>query len=256
MGISLEKLLRQLGINPGDIAVDVPVGSVPFYGHPIGDTEGSQSFSVANGTNLDQRTSFVVGSVIVDNSTSSYLNVPDATKDGVGRWVPPGTGAAMPILGHISRARINWTAPPSKNQIAPVAGESAQVIFLATAIPPGFGIAAPSNQSLPYITPNQPSLNIFTTLAASGGSITLVSAVAGKTIYVFECNVEFDAAGTGDTVSLTDTNGTAAHKYPSTATPNAYKGYGTPFAVGVGLKLVNSATNTMTPRGSLIYSQA
>lgn len=143
VGISLEKLLRHLGINPGDVAIDVPSGTTPFYGVPGQDTEGSQSFAVTNGANLDQRTSFVVGSVIVDNNTSAWISIPDATKDGTGRYVGPGLGGAFPILGHISRARVNWSAPPGKQQPAAIATEQAQVIFLASPVPPGFGFAAP-----------------------------------------------------------------------------------------------------------------
>lgn len=139
----IDDLLLELGLIRASPGISVPAGHDAFFGHESGDTEGSQSFSVSNGLPLDQRTSFVVGSVIVDNNTSAWINIPDATKDGTGRFVGPGQGASFPILGHISRARINWIAPPGKIQPIPIAGEQAQVIFLASAVPPGFGFAAP-----------------------------------------------------------------------------------------------------------------
>lgn len=138
-----DQLLEQIiGPEPGP-AIAIPPGHAPYVGQEAQDTEGTQSFTVPNGTPLDQRTSFVVGSCIVDNNTSAWINIPDATKDGTGRFVGPGQGASFPILGHISRARVNWLAPPGKVQPAIVATEQAQVIFLAAAVPPGFGFAAP-----------------------------------------------------------------------------------------------------------------
>jgi hypothetical protein len=128
-------------------AILVPDGTQPFYGAPGEDSEGSQSFTVPNGVALDGRVSFPVGSCIVDNNTSAYANIPDATKDGTGRWVPPGTGAAIPILGNISRARINWSAPPGRTQPTAVATEVLQAVFLAAKSPPGFGISTPTATS-------------------------------------------------------------------------------------------------------------
>jgi len=139
-----DDLLEQaLGPTPR-AGVALPPGHEPFVGHEVADTEGTQSFTLAAGTSLDIRTSFIIGSVIVDNNTSQWINIPDATKDGTGRFVPPGGGGAIPILGHISRARANFAAPGGRTQPAVVAGQSATLIFLAAAIPPGFGIAVPT----------------------------------------------------------------------------------------------------------------
>lgn len=142
--MGLDDILQNLGLEPGPVDIVLPAGTSGFAPVASPDTEGTSSFSVAAGTQLDTRLSFAAGSVVIDNNTSAYINVPDATKDGTGRWVPPGFPAAMPILGHISRARINWTAPPGKVQPAFIAGESAQVTFFAAAVPPGFGVAAPA----------------------------------------------------------------------------------------------------------------
>jgi hypothetical protein len=139
----LDDLITQV-IGPAPVAdVAVPAGHHLFQPEHTVDTEGSQSFSVVSGTALDQRLSFEAGSVVVDNNTSVFINVPDATKDGTGRFIPPGVGWSGPILGHISRARINWAAPPGKAQPPVIAGEQAQVIFFAAKVPPGFGFAAP-----------------------------------------------------------------------------------------------------------------
>lgn len=123
--------------------VAAPAGHGLFVGNEYRDTEGTQSFTVASGKELDVPLGFVCGSVIIDNNTSAYINIPDATKDGTGRFIGPGQGGAFPILGHISRARIKWVAPGGRTQPAFVAGEQAVVVFAAAGVPPGFGFASP-----------------------------------------------------------------------------------------------------------------
>jgi hypothetical protein len=165
----------------------------------------SASFSVANGTLLDQRLGFRAGSCVIDNNTSSYLNVPDASRDGTGRWIPPGTGAAIPILGHISRARITWSAPPGKSQPPAVATEFAQVTFFAAPTPPGFGISSPSlttrGTAFPlasyaigtynFNTPKQSfgrGIMTYTKVTAGGGTVT-------PTIFDFDDSIGSASAG-------------------------------------------------------------
>jgi len=141
---SFDDVLQKLGLEAGVPDAVAPAGTNLFGPEPAPDEPtDSASFSVVNGVSLDVRLGFVVGSVIIDNNTSAFMNAPDATKDGTGRWVGPGQPGAFPILGHISRARINWSAPPGKSQPAPVPTEAAQVTFFAAAVPPGFGSAAP-----------------------------------------------------------------------------------------------------------------
>lgn len=163
--MGIEYVLQQLGLRriPG---FDLPPGLVPFYGEPGTDTEGTQSFSVPNGSLLDQRLSFRPGSVVIDNNTSAYLNVPDATKDGVGRWVPPGYPAALPLLGSVSRARINWSAPPNKVQPLVVPTEVAQVVFAASQTPIGLGVASPQSA--------QGRATAFPSLSRAAGTYTFI----------------------------------------------------------------------------------
>jgi hypothetical protein len=142
---SLDDILQGLGLEPGPPQVAAPPDRRLYAPpHEADDPANSQSFSVFNGVDLDAPLGFVAGSVAVDNNTSAYMNILDASKDGTGRWVPPGQGAAMPLLGHISRARIKWTAPPGRAQSAPIATEKAQVTFFASPIPLGFGISSPA----------------------------------------------------------------------------------------------------------------
>jgi hypothetical protein len=143
----VDNVLEGLGLK-NQPRIAIPAGSSLYDPpHQEDDPSNSQSFSLASGTPLDSPVGFVVGSVLVDNNTSAFLTIVDATADGIGRSVPPGTGAALPILGHISRARAVWTAPPGKVQPPFIAGEAAQLTFLASPVPLGFGLA----QSVPPV---------------------------------------------------------------------------------------------------------
>lgn len=137
----VDDLLVSVGLKPGALDhVHLPSGQT-LFGPPgvQDDPTNSQSFTLASGSRLDVPLGFRVGSVVIDNSTSAFMNLPDATKDGTGRWVSPGRGGSMAILGHVSRARVNWSAPQGKTQPPLVAGEFATVIFFAAATPPGLG---------------------------------------------------------------------------------------------------------------------
>lgn len=137
----MDNVLEGLGLK-NQPRIAIPAGSSLYDPpHQEDDPSNSQSFSLASGTPLDAPLGFVAGSVMVDNNSSAYLNIVDATGNGTGRWVPPGKPAAFPILGHISRARVLWTAPPGKLQPAFVPGEEAQLTFMASPLPLGSGIA-------------------------------------------------------------------------------------------------------------------
>jgi hypothetical protein len=99
-------------------------------------TPQNQDFSVKNGTPLAEQLGFFARSVVVDNRTSSYIFV-----KGAGRWVDPGLGAGMQVDG-TQVAEIEWSAPPGKVQIPPVAGEEAQVVFYSDVAPPGTGVTS------------------------------------------------------------------------------------------------------------------
>lgn len=142
--MALDDFLQRVGLER-PVPVAVPDGLQAFGPPIVGDDDGTESFSISlpAGTNLDERLGFHVGSVVVDNNASAFLNVLDATKDGTGRWVGPGQPGQMPLVNGISRARIAWTAPPGKVQPAFVAGEAAQITFFGSKVPPGIGQAVP-----------------------------------------------------------------------------------------------------------------
>lgn len=251
----LDDVLREFGLAPPAPTVDVPTGQRLYAPQSEPDVGATQSFAVISGTPLDQRLGFQVGSVVVDNNTSTYLNIPDATKDGTGRYVPPGSGAAMPILGHISRARINWTAPPGKNQPSFVAGESAQVIFFASPMPPGLGLASPSSATMPWISPNRLPVNIN---ANVNGTQILVPALAGQIVYVFYLSVAFLAAATAD-LTFQDTTAVGFGAWTAGVPINTYQFAqmdfrGTQLPAGRGIQVTTTAAVNI--RGSLTYSQA
>lgn len=93
--------------------------------------------------------------------------------------------------------------------------------------------------------------------AGAGGSLTVVPAVAGKTIRVFALAFWFDTTGAaGSQLHLEDTNGGQFWKCPETATapPTAINLGGFPLLAGLGLKLVSDAA--VAVRGVILYSQA
>lgn len=120
---------------------------------------GSVSKSVPNGAHVNEQLPFDARSVVVDNRTSSYLKVTAA-----GRWVDPGIGASFAINAN-DHFEIEWTAPPGKTQVPPVAGEEAQVVFYRDAVPPGSGVT--SNQAVS--TPTLPFLNVSGLSDLQGG---------------------------------------------------------------------------------------
>ena len=249
----LDALRAALSAPPRPADIWVPPDRTPYYGNPPGDIEGTQSFGVPVGQLLDTRLSFVAGSVMIDNNTSQYINVPDATKDGTGRWIGPGQGGAFPILGHISRARINWSAPPGKNQPAGLPNEQAQVVFTAYVVPPGFGFAAPSQQTQPWLVARK-ATSVRAGLTA-GGSVAIVAGVAGQVVTINHWSLILDAAANTSLTLQDDTDGTVIDYGFMNAQPWLDRPkYGFQLGAGHGIVLVNGA-NICTINGCLMYSQ-
>jgi hypothetical protein len=107
--------------------------------------------------------------------------------------------------------------------------------------------------------PNLASVNIDSTLAG-GANLTLVAAVAAKTVRVFGVTVAVDAApGTGG-FELQDSDGTVLHTFISTGAgtqaPQTYLGFGVPLTVAKGLRIHNLFSGSLTLFGSALASQS
>jgi hypothetical protein len=94
----------------------------------------SKYYAPSNGQNINDELDFWAQSVIIDNRTSSYIEIVPAR-----RWIDPGSGAGIPFKA-TQKAELRWTAPPGKIQIPPVPGEQAQVRFYTNPYPPGIGL--------------------------------------------------------------------------------------------------------------------
>lgn len=156
--MAFDDFLEKVGLER-PVPLAVPAGLTPFAPAHAADPDNVQSFTVKSGTDLDVPLAFEAGSVVVDNSTSAYMNVVDATTDGGGRFLSPGAGGNMKILGRRNRARITWQAPPTKTQPLFVPGEQAIVTFYAAAAPPDLGIAVPSSAQVQIRTLGGLSIN-------------------------------------------------------------------------------------------------
>jgi hypothetical protein len=109
-------------------------------------TNESRYYNPANGQEIDDQMDFWAQSVVIDNRTSSYIEVVPAR-----RWIDPGSGAGIPFKA-TQKAQLRWTAPPGKTQIPPVAGEVAQVRFYTNPYPPGIGLV--TKQAISGLTTN------------------------------------------------------------------------------------------------------
>lgn len=108
------------------------------------DETNSYYVSLANGTKLNQDLGFEARSVVVDNHTSAYLQFPDAGDGVLGRFVPPGQPAVIPLLRPNRIGRVIWAAPPGKTEPVAITTEQAQLVFFATATPVGQALASQS----------------------------------------------------------------------------------------------------------------
>src|SRR5579864_8583395 len=136
-------------------------------------SQESRYFAPANGQEVDAQLDFWAQSVIIDNRTSSYLEVVPAK-----RWLDPGSGAGIPFRA-TQRAQLRWTAPPGKVQIAPVVGEQAQVRFFSNPYPPGIGLV--TKQAISGIT-NNPTITQVERQVGGGGFVNSITVPATGTL--------------------------------------------------------------------------
>lgn len=252
-------VLTALGLQNDPGAVSVSPDHTPYSGMILSTDENAQSVTLPSGTNLDEPLSFVTQSVVIDNNTSNYMCIVDGQTDGAGRFLAPGQGGVFPIFGRMHRARITWTAPPGKVQPGFVAGEMAQLTFWSTPVGPGFGYAAPSPNTLPWVSPNQPAKLIGEVIGATSDSAFSIPGIAGKQIYLFYLSISFDVAVAGQAVTLERISDSAQlWQFPTAVqVPNPLQGFGTVICpLGDGLKLHNFAGSAVTVRGGCVYSQA
>ena len=209
-----------------------PADQQPYYGRPYQAGEDTQSFYVVNGVNLTEQLSFVPRSVIVDNNTSAWLLVPDATTDGLGRFVGPGQPAAFPLFGTTHRAQIVWQAPANRSQPPAIAAERAVITFSASPVPLGFGqaVAATQNRWGLFNSAAQ-GVKASATRAGSPGVTHVLDAVVMS--YVQEATtVGVKSGGIIDDVSggsiamgkLFDTDGVAGHVNEWIESPLGFRG--------------------------------
>lgn len=197
----------------------------------------SSGFSVKNGTRLASPAGFLARSATIDNNTSAYCYHPDS-----GLYVPPGTGRSVSFEGTRS-ARLEWKAPPGKTQPAAITTEEAQITFFSISTPPFSGAAAPSNQALPWITPNKtPQFK----QRAGAGSVAILAGIGGQTVYLFGVQLAVVVAAVGGAGALQDSSGTQLAEIRTDTVHETWVGFGgAPIAVGLGLNLVVVGAGTV-----------